>query len=158
MAAPKRKENPSSKLYASSNPKKPRKEENSPKDSKRLQDLETATDSDPIVESDTTSHSGDDDGVSWPSDEEVEAGEDEEGVGLANNNEDGGMKTAAAASASDSAKKVSQANGAAQGMSELFMTRLFWLTSEQEIHLKKHTQSRRLKSKSAKPPSLTQIQ
>ena len=30
--------------------------------------LETETDSDPIVESDTASHSGDDDGVSWPSD------------------------------------------------------------------------------------------
>ena len=27
------------------------------------------TDSDPIVESDTTDHSGDDDGVSWPSDD-----------------------------------------------------------------------------------------
>ncbi|KAI4142204.1 MAG: hypothetical protein L6R39_005047, partial [Caloplaca ligustica] len=35
-----------------------------------IADLETATDSDPIVESDTTEHSGDDDGVSWPSDDE----------------------------------------------------------------------------------------
>ncbi|MCJ1284761.1 pumilio domain member 6 [Xylographa opegraphella] len=33
-------------------------------------DLEAQTDSDPIVESDTTEHSGDDDGVSWPSDDE----------------------------------------------------------------------------------------
>lgn len=32
-------------------------------------DIEAETDSDPIVESDTTDHSGDDDGVSWPSDE-----------------------------------------------------------------------------------------
>ena len=31
---------------------------------------EAETDSDPIVESDTTEHSGDDDGVSWPSDDE----------------------------------------------------------------------------------------
>ena len=31
---------------------------------------ETETDSDPVVESDTTEHSGDDDGVSWPSDED----------------------------------------------------------------------------------------
>ena len=30
-------------------------------------DQETVTDSDPIEESDTTGHSGDDDGVSWPS-------------------------------------------------------------------------------------------
>ena len=35
---------------------------------------EAETDSDPIVESDTTEHSGGDDGVSWPSDEEEEIG------------------------------------------------------------------------------------
>ena len=35
--------------------------------------LETATDSDPIVESDTTEHSGEDDGESWPSDNEEQA-------------------------------------------------------------------------------------
>ena len=34
---------------------------------------ETQTDSDPIVESSTASESGEDDGVSWPSDEEEEA-------------------------------------------------------------------------------------
>ena len=33
-------------------------------------ELEAETDSDPIVESDTTEHSGDDDGVSWPSDDD----------------------------------------------------------------------------------------
>ena len=33
-------------------------------------DLETATDSDPIVESDTTEHGGEGDGESWPSDNE----------------------------------------------------------------------------------------
>ena len=38
----------------------------------RLKVLETATDSDPIIESDTTEHSGDDDGESWPSDREAE--------------------------------------------------------------------------------------
>lgn len=157
MAVPKRKENPSPKFYAGSKSKKPRKEEKPAKDSKRLQDVETATDSDPIVESDTTSHSGDDDGVSWPSDEEVEAGEDEEGVGLVKDNEDGGMEIAAAASASDSAKKVQKTAGAAQGMSELVTVGLFRLTSEQGIHLKRHTQSRRLKSKSAKLPSPMQI-
>ena len=36
-------------------------------------DLEAQTDSDPIIESDTTEHSGDDDGASWPSDQEEEA-------------------------------------------------------------------------------------
>ena len=34
-------------------------------------DREAETDSDPIIESDTTEHSGDDDGVSWPSDSDV---------------------------------------------------------------------------------------
>ena len=40
---------------------------------------EAETDSDPIIESDTTEHSGDNDGVSWPSDDEQmqeEIGED----------------------------------------------------------------------------------
>ncbi|KAL8733720.1 MAG: hypothetical protein Q9166_001913 [cf. Caloplaca sp. 2 TL-2023] len=40
--------------------------------------LETETDSDPIVESDTTEHSGDDDGVSWPSYENEETQEETE--------------------------------------------------------------------------------
>ena len=48
--------------------------------------LETETDSDPIVESDTTEESGDDDGVSWPSDDEPAAQDsfanDEGGVPL----------------------------------------------------------------------------
>lgn len=50
--------------------------------------LETETDSDPIVESDTTEHSGDDDGVSWPSDrEELAAGEiSREGVEISEDN------------------------------------------------------------------------
>ncbi|KAI4187773.1 MAG: hypothetical protein LQ346_005439 [Caloplaca aetnensis] len=43
-----------------------------PKPQLRAPDLETATDSDPIVESDTTEHSGDDDGASWPADEDAE--------------------------------------------------------------------------------------
>ena len=33
--------------------------------------LEVETDSDPIIESDTTEHSGLDDGASWPSDDDV---------------------------------------------------------------------------------------
>ena len=32
--------------------------------------IEAETDSDPILESDTTEHSGDDDGASWPSEED----------------------------------------------------------------------------------------
>lgn len=40
--------------------------------------LEAETDSDPIIESDTTEHSGDDDGVSWPSDQDEDI-QDENG-------------------------------------------------------------------------------
>lgn len=117
MAASKRKENPSSKFQAGSTPKKPKKEDKLAKSSKPVQDLETATDSDPLVESDTTSQSGDDDGVSWPSDEESEEGEIWEGVGAAEDDEDGGVKIAAeAAGASQSAKKAANTNGAIPGI------------------------------------------
>lgn len=119
MAASKRKENPNSKLHAGNAPKKPKKEEKEAKDSKRVQDLETATDSDPLVESDTTSQSGDDDGVSWPSDEEAEEGADWEGIGVAEDNDDGGVKIAAeAAGASQSANRASKTNGTTSGMSD----------------------------------------
>ncbi|KAL8998028.1 MAG: hypothetical protein Q9169_002868 [Polycauliona sp. 2 TL-2023] len=37
---------------------------------------EAETDSDPIIESDTTDHSGDDDGVSWPSDDDMDVPQD----------------------------------------------------------------------------------
>ncbi|KAL8809683.1 MAG: hypothetical protein Q9200_003199 [Gallowayella weberi] len=49
-----------------------------PKTESAAPSLETETDSDPIVESDTTEHSGDDDGVSWPSDNDKEMQEIED--------------------------------------------------------------------------------
>ena len=119
MAASKRKENPNSKLHAGSTPKKPKKEDKLAKSSKRIQDLETATDSDPLVESDTTSQSGYDDGASWDSDEEEEEGESWEGIGVAEHNDDGGVKIAAEATgASQSSKKATNTNGIASGMSD----------------------------------------
>ena len=119
MAASKRKENPNSKLHAGNTPKKPKKEDKEAKDSKRVQDLETATDSDPLVESDTASQSGDDDGVSWPSDDEAEGSEDWKGIGVAEDSDDGGAKIAAeAVGALQSAKRAPQANGTTSGMSD----------------------------------------
>ena len=85
---------------------------------KDAHDLETATDSDPIVESDTTSQSGDDDGISWPSDEKVEADEDGEGVEIANDKEDGGVKITEEARASKSAEKVPSTKDTTSGMLE----------------------------------------
>ena len=118
MAAPKRKENPISQLHTGSTRKKPRKAENLANGSKNVHDLETATDSDPIVESDTTSQSGDDDGVSWPSDEEIEAGEAWEGVGVTDDKEHGGEKIAETAGTLKSGKKVQNAKDPASGMAE----------------------------------------
>ena len=114
MASSKRKENPSTKLHAGNLSKKPKKEENFAKSSIRPQELETATDSDPLVESDTASQSGDDDGVSWPSDEDAEEDEASDDGTLAEDNEAGGVKSAARAS--PSARKASNIDGTASGM------------------------------------------
>ena len=115
MAASKRKENPSTKFHAGNVSKKPKKEEKLAESSVRLQELETATDSDPLVESDTASQSGDDDGVSWPSDEDAKEGEAEDGAGLEEDSDDGEVKSAAVAS--QSARKAFNINGIASGMS-----------------------------------------
>ena len=118
MAALKRKEVPNSKLHGDSTSKRSKKEEKLAKSSTRVQDLETATDSDPLVESDTTSQSGDDDAISWPSDEEVDK-EEWEGVTVAEDNDEGGVKIAAeAAGTSQSAKKAPNIDGTASGMPE----------------------------------------
>ena len=115
---PKRKENPNTTSHVGNAPKKSKKKGFQANGSKRAQDLETATDSDPIVDSDTTSQSGDDDGVSWPSEEEAEPGEDWEGVGVVEENDDGGVKIAAeAAGVSQSAEKAPNAKSTASGMS-----------------------------------------
>ena len=118
MAAPKRKENPSSNFHTGSTRKRSRKEENIANGSKNVHDLETATDSDPIVESDTTSQSGDDDGVSWPSDEEIEADEAWEGAEVSDDKEHGGVKIPVTASGSKPAKQVQNTTTTASGMSE----------------------------------------
>ena len=118
MAAPKRKENPSSTLHTGSTRKKSKKEENIVNGSKNLHDLETATDSDPIVESDTTSQSGDDDGISWPSNEDVEAGEAWESAEASDDKKHGGVKIAVTAGASKSGKQVQNTTTPPSGMSE----------------------------------------
>ena len=75
MAGIKRKEAPVSKANGFDKNKKAKVDQKArKKPAPPAKDLETATDSDPIVESDTTGHSGDDDGESWPSDNE-ETGE-----------------------------------------------------------------------------------
>jgi hypothetical protein len=84
MVGTKRKETPSSRNVTGAVSKKQKTVPPKPKKSKPPPpDLEAETDSDPIVESDTPEHSGEDDGVSWPSDDD-----DEGGVELADSNGD----------------------------------------------------------------------
>ena len=69
MAGLKRKQVPNITSSTSSGHKKLKNEASQSKKAPQVTHvLETETDSDPIVESDTTEHSGVDDGVSWPSD------------------------------------------------------------------------------------------
>ena len=71
MAGLKRKEPPTASRVTKGNPKKVKTRAKTPHQSALPPpDLEAESDSDPIIESDTTEHSGDDDGVSWPSDDE----------------------------------------------------------------------------------------
>lgn len=70
MAGLKRKQVPNATSSIPSVSKKPKNEVSQTKKAPRaMQVLETEADSDPIVESDTTENSGDDDAVSWPSDD-----------------------------------------------------------------------------------------
>lgn len=56
---------------------------------------ETETDSEPIVESETTSQSGNDDGVSWPSEDGADHDNEWDGVdGGSDDQEDGGLRIA----------------------------------------------------------------
>ena len=69
-----------------------------PRDRSKI--AETLTDSDPLVESDTTSQSGADDGVSWPSDDEPDEEEEAAGDGVEEDeqndqDEGGGVKISA---------------------------------------------------------------
>lgn len=71
MAGLKRKESPANKSSGGGVQKKVRTDNAQVKREKRpVSEGEAETDSDPIIESDTTEHSGEDDGVSWPSDDE----------------------------------------------------------------------------------------
>lgn len=90
MAGIKRKEAVAFKPQAGNAHKKPKKEEQTERKLiEKVEPLETATDSDPIVESDTTSQSGEDDGTSWPSDDD---GEPDEWTGVDEDSEDGGVE------------------------------------------------------------------
>lgn len=75
MAPVKRKGAPALLASGGSAHKRPRKDIVSQRGLKKTpcleQNLEVETDSDPIVESDTSSRSGDDDGSSWPSDRDT---------------------------------------------------------------------------------------
>lgn len=82
MPALKRKQVSSTSIPQSSGNKRPKKGiSRSAKALRGKQARETETDSDPMVESDTTENSGDDNGVSWPSDHASEAQDSSAGEG-----------------------------------------------------------------------------
>jgi len=130
--------------------KKPRIEEKPGKKTiTKLAVLETATDSDPIVESDTTSQSGEDDGVSWPCDDD---GEPDEWAGVEEDNKTGGMKTAKEAAITES--KRTAANGTMNGTEQLIPCVCPFLTvstggSSKEAHAKQKVEKQ--ERRAAKP-------
>ena len=77
-----------------------------------LKIAETETDSDPIVESSTVSESGEDDGVSWPSDGEDEGEVQWPEEELEEDNEDGGVEVAAEPVNGDKSVTKPKAEGA----------------------------------------------
>ena len=69
--------------------------ENKPAIKHKSKIAETETDSEPIVESDTNSESGNDDGVSWPSEDEADHENEWDGVeGDADDQVDRGIRVA----------------------------------------------------------------
>ena len=120
-------------------------------------DLEAQTDSDPIVESDTTEHSGDDNGVSWPSDDE------EEDSPEIRNGTKSSVNGVESSNHSKSLGKVaepkSESNGASHNReSILFQLSLQMLTSLKPRRLKKHMRNKRLSLKNARLLSQTRTQ
>ncbi|KAL9609924.1 MAG: hypothetical protein Q9167_005342 [Letrouitia subvulpina] len=89
MAAVKRKDPPSNKAHNDVYSKKPKQDDAQVKNEKKKvsSNVEVETDSDPIIESDTDplEQSGDDDGVSWPSADNQEEEEQEEGNAIDKN-------------------------------------------------------------------------
>ena len=119
MAALKRKEALVAGFQGGNIQKKPKREEKGEKKPipSNAVPLETETDSEPIMESDTTSQSGDDDGASWPSHTESE---EFGGVSIDDGNDDNGLRIAAGASgAPQSASKPTFTDGATTGTSSL---------------------------------------
>ena len=116
---------------------------------------ETETDSDPIVESDTTDQSGSDNGVSWPSeDDEGEEQDVPEG-----DDDDGGVKLPIRnhKPLKDGVPKDDQtANGFKLGKEFKYQNCLV-VDKYQTHHQGKHTPNRKRSHKSEKPLSQAQI-
>lgn len=95
--------------------KKPKKKEKPGKKSiKKFEVLETATDSDPIVESHTTSQSDEDDGTSWPSDDDAEP---DQWAGVEEDNKTGLVQSAMEVIITDSERMA--VTGAMNGTEQL---------------------------------------
>lgn len=146
MAGLKRKEVPTSTVSKARDHKKFKNEASQSKKALRAAPiLETETDSDPIVESDTAEQSGDDDGVSWPSDDELAAQnssvQEEGGVKISHSASKGGVN------ASTSAKQASNGTISFPEIEDKFDK--LAIGSSKEAHAKQKVVA--LERKAAKP-------
>ena len=105
-----------------------------PRDRSKI--AETLTDSDPLVESDTTSQSGADDGVSWPSDDEPDE-EEADGDEIEDDGEDGDGGVRITSKSTNHATPVAKAKPADGG------------TNSREAHAKQKAAA--VERKAAKP-------
>lgn len=160
MAGIKRKEAPAIRSNAGSTPKKPKTGVKAKEVKKTVKapsrNLEAETDSDPIVESDTTDQSGEDDGVSWPSDDE----DNLEVVPKSNgkSNGEGGVKLPTAKNSTKTTEASSGNHGEGNCKTLHYtLNSLALLTLVKLPHRKKPTQSQRHWPKSAKQQSRMQI-
>lgn len=153
MAAMKRKESLTLRQSEGNPAKKAKKDVKEKKKSKSTepaQTLETETDSEPIVESDTASQSGEDDGASWPSDE---GAEEWGGVEVEEENRGGAAKlNKASAKATETVSKSasSEANPCKKIPAHLaFKADLLPASNSRESHAKQKAMAQ--ERKAAKP-------
>lgn len=147
MAGIKRKDAPSGKSSGSKSNKKHKIEDSRSNVSEGLVKIqETETDSDPIVESDTTEHSGDDDGISWPSDN----GEDVPEFSPPEKKSYSG-KPAQTTESGDEKKPRPNNNG--KSLDIEIVQENTTLSLPQQAHLKNPTRNKRSPPRNVKPPN-----
>lgn len=153
MAHAKRKNVINSDQQPGSLPKRPKKAKDSKSNVKASRFTEEAeTDSDPIIESETGSDSGEDDGASWPSEN------DQDEVGGVELPAVSGIKTKSLATESHGAMHPARIEKSQSGRFSHDICIVLKLTSSKPTLQEKLMPNKKQRGKSAKQPSLMQIQ